>query len=333
MKILISDTHFGCRQNSITWLDSQMKFFYDQLIPFIKQQKEPVYLYHLGDVFDIRSTVNLLVANKVHKLFEDLLDVCTGVVVIGGNHDYYSPEEHEDNTNSIRLVLGDLENTHKNLYLFDREMGLLHDFEDLFVPWFRYFDFERLKDVLNSEPTIKRIFIHSDLTVTLEDRYRELFKNHDVYSGHIHTPKHENNLHTLGSTFALTFADCNSDRGFYTMNDDGSDLQFHANKESIRFFRLYNRDLFKDNDIRKEDYVELYVDQGNLLKESYVEKIKLMTKKISNFVTIPHNDIRLEDDSTDFERYDIADICRQNIPENLIEKFNKISSTQEEVSE
>ena len=37
--------------------------------------------------------------------------------------------------------------------------------------------------------------------------------------------------------------------------------------------------------------------------------------------------------STDFEKYDIADICRQNIPENLIEKFNKISTENDELVE
>ena len=324
MKILLSDTHFGCRQNSITWLESQMNFFYEQLIPFIKKQSEPVYLYHLGDVFDVRSTVNLLVAERTHKLFEDLLDVCAGVVVIGGNHDYYSPNENEDNVNSIRIVLGDLEKR-DNFYLIDKECYLMWDYEELFIPWFRYFDYDHIKETIENEG-VKRVFIHNDLTVTFEDRYRELFKNCEVYSGHIHTPSHKKNLHTLGSAFALTFADCNADRGFYTMNDDGSNFQFHPNTVSIRFYRFYNKDVFNNNvELRKEDYVELYVNQDNLLKESYVEKIKDISKKVNNMVTIPKTQRVVDDDSTDFEKYDIVDICRQNIPDNLIEKFNKIT--------
>lgn len=324
MKILLSDTHFGCRQNSLTWLDSQLKFFYNQLIPFIKQQNEAVCLYHLGDVFDVRSTVNLLVAGKVHKLFEDLCDVCSSVIVIGGNHDYYSPVENEDNTNSLRLVLGDLDQSRDNFALADKECYINWDYEELFIPWFRYYDFDHIKEIIENEG-VKRVFIHNDLTVTFEDRYKELFKNCEVYSGHIHVPHHDGNLHTLGSAFALTFSDCNSDRGFYTMDNDGSNIEFHPNTESIRFYRLYNKEIFKDLNFRKEDYVELYINQDNLLKESYVDRIKIIARSVTNFTTIPRNNAQVRDDSCDFEKYDIADICRQNIPENLLEKFNKIS--------
>ena len=35
-----------------------MNFFYEQLIPFIREQKELVYIYHLGDLFDSRSSIN-----------------------------------------------------------------------------------------------------------------------------------------------------------------------------------------------------------------------------------------------------------------------------------
>lgn len=325
MKILVSDTHFGCRQNSIIWLDSQMRFFYEQLIPFIKKQREPVSLYHLGDVFDVRSTVNLLVANRVHKLFEDLKDVCNRIIILGGNHDYYSPIESEANVNSLHLVLGDLEDEWNKLVVVDKDFWEDTEQRELFVPWFRYFDFDELKDEL-SDDAFDRVYIHNDLTVTLEDRYRNLFKNYEIYSGHIHTPSHKGNLHTLGSTFALTFSDCNSDRGFYTMNDDGTNLQFHPNEVSIKFYRFYNKDLFNTKiELRKEDYVELYVNQDNLLKESYVEKIKDISKKVNNIVTIPKAQRVVNDDSCDFEKYDIVDICRQNIPDNLIEKFNKIT--------
>lgn len=325
MKILLSDTHLGCRQNSITWLNSQLDFFYNQLIPFIKQQKETVYVYHLGDVFDIRSTVSLYVANKTHKLFEDLLELCN-VVVIGGNHDYYSPVESEDNVNTLRIVLGDLTGN-PNFQLYDKECGLYYDGEELFVPWFRYFDYDFLKTTIENEG-VKRVFVHNDLTVTFEDKYRELFKNCEVYSGHIHTPKHVGNLHTLGSTFALTFADSNSERGFYTMNNDGSNLVFHPNTKSIKFWRLYNDKIFRDVNIKKDDYVELYIDQNNLLKDSFVQRIKEISGLTNNVVTIPKSDFTISDDSTDFEKYDIADICRQNIPDNLLEKFNLIVEKQ-----
>ena len=70
MKILLTDTHFGVKQNSITWLKSQMNFFYEQLIPFIRKEKELVYIYHLGDLFDSRSSINPFISNEVRNLFD-----------------------------------------------------------------------------------------------------------------------------------------------------------------------------------------------------------------------------------------------------------------------
>lgn len=324
MIILISDTHFGCRQNSITWLDSQMKFFYDQLIPFIRQQKEKVHIYHLGDVFDSRSSISLLVANRVKKLFKDLYKVASEIVIIGGNHDYYSPIENEDNINSLRLILGDLEDNH-GFFIADKDFRALPERGELFIPWFRYYDFDKIKEFVESGD-YNRIYIHNDLTVTLEDKYRDLFSNCSVYSGHIHTPKHANNLHTLGATFALTFADANSNRGFYTMSDDGSNFQFHPNVCSIRFWRWNNGDIFGNHPADRNDYVELYINQDNMTKDSYVQRMRELSKQFTNITIIPITTYRFEDNSTDFEQYDIQGICSQNIPESLKEKFNKISS-------
>ena len=324
MIILISDTHFGCRQNSITWLESQMKFFYDQLIPFIKQQRGKVKVYHLGDVFDSRSSINPLVASRVKQLFKDIYNVASEVIIIGGNHDYYSPAENDDNINSLRLVLGDLEDDY-GFRIVDRDFKENVNTRELFIPWFRYFDFDELKNRLKGN-CFDRIYIHNDLTVTLEDRYRELFKDRTVYSGHIHIPKHEGNLHTLGATFALTFADANSNRGFYTMNDDGSNFQFHPNVCSIRFWRWYNGDIFGNHPADHNDYVELYINQDNLTKDSYVQRMRELSRQFTNISIIPITSYRFEDNSTDFEQYDIQGICLQNIPEALKEKFNKISS-------
>ena len=63
--ILITDTHFGIKQNSITWFNSQSNFIYEQLIPYIQTHKDIIRLIHLGDVFDSRSSISVLIAAKV----------------------------------------------------------------------------------------------------------------------------------------------------------------------------------------------------------------------------------------------------------------------------
>ncbi len=321
MEILITDTHFGIKANSITWLNSQVNFFYEQLIPFIKSQKEPVKLYHLGDIFDSRSTLNIYGAYKVRALFEDLCEVCQEIRIICGNHDYYSPSENEENINSVEMILSAI-NTHNcDFYIHDRFFA--ENSDELFVPWFRYYDFDELQKRIQNK---KRVFIHNDLMFAITPEYKKLFSNYDVYSGHIHTPKMDGNLHTLGSVFALSFADCNSLRGFYTLPDDGDELTFHPNNVSIRYYRLNNEQIFKDiSNIKSHDYIELYIDQENILKQTYIDRIQEISAISNNTTIIPLTGNEGFDCSTDFEKYDIVDICRQIVPDHLMEKFNKIS--------
>lgn len=45
--IILSDTHFGIKQNSITWMNSQINFLYNEFIPYIKElSKKRAYCYY-----------------------------------------------------------------------------------------------------------------------------------------------------------------------------------------------------------------------------------------------------------------------------------------------
>lgn len=325
MKILLTDTHFGVKQNSITWLKSQLSFFYSQLIPFIKQQKERVLIYHLGDLFDSRSSINPYIADQVRKLFIDLssLENVSNVIIIGGNHDYYSP--NDSSTNSIDLILRNID----KVELITNGINMYEDEEldefDVFVPWNDYFDLENLESWISIKG-VKRIFIHNDLD-QLKPEYRKLFNKYDIniYSGHIHIPKISGRYYNLGSLYALNFADANQKRGFYYMNDDGSNFTFVPNEVSIRFYRLYNDEIFKDVNYDINDYVELYIDQDNLSKERYQSRIKIFNDNVKNLNIIPISRGEIfESNYEGVNQYSIDDICKEMIPENLKDKFNII---------
>lgn len=318
LRVLISDTHYGWKQNSITWLNSQIQFIYDQLIPYIHRLRidhpnESIVLYHLGDVFDSRSSINPMVANRVRLMFEDLNKTVDRLIVIGGNHDYYSPDSDRDCT--VDIVL-------KNDNNLDIDI-ITHSIyvcgNDLFIPWNEYDKIDDINSVMNSND-IKRIFVHADLP-HIDDKHRELFKNVQVFSGHIHTPSQQRNLHTLGSTYALTFADSNSERGFCVV-DDQSNIQFVPNTRSIKFWRFYNDEIF-DMGVDVKDYIEVYIDQQHMQDTKYTSQLSDLAKKYKELCIIPQ--IRLTDDSTEeLETYDIAEVCRSMIPDHLKNKFQQI---------
>ena len=107
--ILFTDTHFGIKQNSITWFNSQKDFIVNQLIPYIKTIDDDVRLVHLGDVFDSRSTISTYIATNVVELFKELKSIVKEFIVIGGNHDYYSPTT--DRIDTLNLLLNNLDIT------------------------------------------------------------------------------------------------------------------------------------------------------------------------------------------------------------------------------
>jgi DNA repair exonuclease SbcCD nuclease subunit len=315
-KILISDTHFGVKQNSLTWLKYQMSFLNNQLMSFIKDlklQKEEVILYHLGDLFDSRSSISPYVAYNIKKCFEEINKLCD-IVIIGGNHDYYSPED--DSIDSIHMTLSENEGFHPTI--ITQNLFVLN--EDLFIPWYKY---DSTKEIENTivKNRIKRVFCHNDLT-HIDEEHKRLFKNVEVYSGHIHTPCNTNNLHTLGSTYPLTFADCNSLRGFYVLDDDK--LTFYPNKESMRFWRLKNEEIFDCDYIKKDDYVELYINNNLLTNDDYASRIKELSKSFHNLNVIPVSEVKESEEIVDFNNYNIEDVCKEYIPKELYDKFQKI---------
>lgn len=316
-KILITDTHYGIKQNSSIWLNSQIDFIYNELIPYIKTIGECA-VYHLGDVFDSRSSINPMVANKVRQTFIDLSKHCKGgVYIIAGNHDYYSPIENEQNINSVDLILSNID----GVYLITKESKLITP-TDLLMPWFEFYKYDTLKEKIKQHNP-KNIFCHTDL-LQLDNKYKNLLKNVNIYSGHIHYPFFKNNFYNLGSTYALTFADCNSERGFYEL-DDNNHLQFHPAKNIIKFYRFYNDDIFSiDYKSIANDYVELYINKSNLLNEEYSNRIAMISKTIHNITVIPIDENIACDTAIEFESYNIIDICKKNIPEKLYKKFNEI---------
>lgn len=317
-KLLITDTHFGTRQNSITWLNKQMDFMYNQIIPYIENSNEPIHLIHLGDVFDSRSTISTLVASKVYDLFKKLSNICSKITIICGNHDYYSP--NSDQINSVSLILKDL-----NINIVSNDIFV--DGEDLFIPWFEWFKTEKIKNTIQ-ELKIKNIFTHADI-VTEEVG----IKNINIFSGHMHTPKIDANkqLFNLGSSYSLDFGDSNSSRGYYIL--ENGKLDWVVNDQSINFYRFYNGDILNPLNIKRikpYDYVEIYINSSQLSDQIYCDAIKSINDICKNVWTIPQVVCNIDESETiNMSNYDIDSIIENYLPENLKSKFIKIKKYEE----
>lgn len=307
INILFTDTHFGVKQNSMTWLNSQLDFIYKQLIPYIESLDDEVRLIHLGDVFDSRSSISTMVASKVVDAFKELRSKVKKFVVIAGNHDYYSPNSSDIDTLSLIL---------KNLDIDLITKGIHIDDNCIYVPWYSWGD-EIIQDVIYQHD-IKYLFTHADI-VNESIKY----KNVAVFSGHIHIPELKQNSYNLGSCYSINFADSNQERGFYVLKDNN--LDFIPNNQSIKFWRFYDEDIFNidPNNISEKDYIEIYLDKNNMLNDNYTHELNILTNKYKNLWIIPKSTQSINEDYK-FEGYDIKSMTLEIIPDNLKEKFNQI---------
>jgi DNA repair exonuclease SbcCD nuclease subunit len=316
--VLFTDTHFGWKNNSMTWLNSQMNFIYKQFIPAIKQlsKEDTVRVIHLGDVFDSRSTISTYVATKVVQAFKDIRSVCNEFIIVCGNHDFYSP--NSDTVNTVKLLLSNLD-----IDIVDTE--ILKRGDHVFIPWYVW----ESGQFECRDPHIKHVFCHADI---LNGIIPDSVIGKAIYSGHVHIPlqRTTKKLYNLGSCYSLNFADSNSTRGFYIRKDldNHNFVEFIPNKESIQFHRLYNEEVLT-TDLSKfnsNDYIELYISETNMSCDDYTNAIKQYTSQFTHLWIIPQVVHSTGTINEDFKEYDIAAIMESLIPDDLQDFFKKVKT-------
>src|SRR5688572_12707204 len=108
---LISDIHFGCRNNSEQYLEMIRKFFTETLNKVITE-RNITDVRILGDLFDCRNNINVRTLNVVLEVFEwfELNNPTVIFTIFPGNHDVYY--RNKNDVNSMKVL-----RKHKNIVL------------------------------------------------------------------------------------------------------------------------------------------------------------------------------------------------------------------------
>ena len=106
MKVaIITDQHFGARNDSTHFLDFYEKFYNEVFFPTIKSHGIDTVLI-LGDTFDRRKYVNFFTLKRAKQMFFDpLFNLGIQVHMLAGNHDTYFKNTNE--VNSVDLLLSE----------------------------------------------------------------------------------------------------------------------------------------------------------------------------------------------------------------------------------
>lgn len=258
---LITDTHFGIRNNSLEWLEIQKNYFHRFFIPLLKEKsKAGDVLLHCGDVFDSRSSLNLLVMNEALEIFEEISRIMP-IHIILGNHDIY-----KKNTNDVHSVK--IMKWIPNINIYEEPTVL--DFSGkklLLMPW-RNSKEEEAKCI--KENPADFLFCHTDVAglkfnkhTTIEEglELSTMKSFRKVYAGHIHYSQHKGNFRMLGSPYQMTRSDMNNEKGIWMLDLSTEKEDYYPNNFSPQFMRYRFEGLLEmEMEDIKESFKNNFVD-------------------------------------------------------------------------
>lgn len=325
--LVIGDIHFGIKTNSPVWLDHQCNLFKKQIFPIIKSGNYDRVVF-LGDIFDVRYSINTQVGMKVKNIVRSLSKTFSNIqfYFVAGNHDYYCPLIEFESDNAYNLLFGkEFETCHPNLHFINENYLRVQD--TLFLPWYWTENEDRWNQVITKESNAKIIYCHSDLEHWDQEKI-DSKGNMTVISGHIHYPwtNTKYNLFNVGACNALTFNDVNSPRYVYTV-EDGVISEKFLNTTTPQFKQFYNEEIFTVSEADFDNsFVRLFINNSNINKARYIEQVKYLKSSYINSnikVNVIDDNIQqsrgVADLSTNISKY-ISD----NIPEHLTGKYEVI---------
>lgn len=252
MKIaLITDQHFGARNDSIQFHEYYKKFYEEFFFPTI--QAEGVFdIIELGDIFDRRKYVNFDTLHRCREyFFQPIIDNNYQLHCIVGNHDIYF--KNTNRVNAPTLLIDD-----EHIHVYDEPTAVDFDGLDiLFMPWINNSNYEQAMEACTNyygdapfpQPTV--CMGHLELkgfemykgAVIDAGLSHEMFKNFDmVMSGHFHHKSSRDNIHYLGAPYEMTWSDYNDDRGFHIFDTETKELTYYKNPYTM-FNKVYYDDL------------------------------------------------------------------------------------------
>ena len=296
---MITDTHFGIYLNNLDkWSNMMESTFYNFVIPFLKENSKPGdILIHLGDLFDNRTSIPIIIMNKVERILKEISEILP-IHIMVGNHDLYNKGSND--VNSVRLFsyLSD------NIFVYEKTSVLeIFDKRLVLMPWVEK-RLDMIKQLQSNSGDY--LFCHSDLNGCRMHLNSVAHRNADkidvdefnrfkrVFSGHIHIRQVKSNFEFIGSLWQMDRNDMGDQKGITVLDLVSGKIHFEPNTYSPVFkkFQVVNEDDIDLIDSLKntKDYVDLSI-SNNLLINNRKLRRKLETiLEVGNFASVEYLD-------------------------------------------
>jgi DNA repair exonuclease SbcCD nuclease subunit len=270
--LLITDQHFGVRNDNQAYIEMYKKFYGNLVIPFIDKMGIDTIIC-LGDTFDKRKSINFMSLDEAKQMwFDPLEQMGVKMYMLVGNHDIYYK-------NTLRInAPAELLGSYNNIDVVESPTTITLDSTDiLLLPWIC--DDNRgdaLREVQSSTATVcmghleldgfeahPGAFMKGGMNASVFDRFDK------VFSGHFHMKSSRGNINYLGNPYQLYWNDYGCKRGFHVFDTETLKTTFYRNPNDMFRKVYYNNGTvrFDNQESIEGTYVKLIVEE----KENHAE--------------------------------------------------------------
>ena len=318
MKIaLLTDTHFGARNDNLNFNDYFYQFYEGVFFPYL-QQNDIKHCIHLGDLMDRRKYVSYRILKDFRERFiQPFLHLEIDLHILVGNHDIYF--RNTNDVNSLQELLGA---NYKNIHIYPEAQEVdFGGFPILMMPWinpqneiysFGMMD-ETKADTMVSHLEVVGFEMHGG-HFSESGFDKSQFKKFDtIFSGHYHKKSDDGQIYYLGTPYQMTWSDYNCPKGFHVFDTETRELTRVVNPQKI-FEKIYYDDTqenYDSHDVNqyRNKYIKLVVVNKNDLY-----KFDKFTDKL--FKADCH-EVKIIEDFTDLDANTVSDDIVENSQDTM----------------
>lgn len=265
---LITDLHFGVRNDHTAFADFQEKFYDNIFFPYLKDHDIDT-IVDLGDTFDRRKYINFVSLDRAKRMFFDPIEKNQYKLhTLVGNHDSFYKNTLE--INSMNL----LAEHYENIRIYEQpEIATFDDLDIVMLPWICASNQDEVFELCRNT-SAQILFAHLELSGYQMYKGQAIHHGMDddwlrkfdiVCTGHYHTKSVTGNINYLGCPYEMTWSDFDDTKGFHIFDTDTRELEFIENP-----YKMFHKIQYNDQDKIMEQIVN---QDFSLYRNSFVKVI------------------------------------------------------------
>ena len=316
MKVaLITDTHFGARNDNLNFNEYFFKFYDEQFFPYLKEHNI-TNVIHLGDVMDRRKYVSYRIAKDFRERFIDKFEGINFHMLVGNHDTFYK------NTNDVNSLQELVDGKYDNIKVYPKSAEV--DFDGckiLFVPWINADNMSHTTKMLKTS-NAQICMGHLELNgfemqkgMVMDHGWdKQEFNRFDmVMSGHYHHKSDDGQVFYLGTPYEIYWNDWNDPKGFHVFDTEKRELERIINPRAI-FSKIYYDDSSTSYD--KHDMTKY--------KNKYVKLVVVNKKDLYQFdmfvdrlLAADCHEVKIIEDFSELDATNVSDDIVENTEDTM----------------